>query len=157
MEQGRQVLGHLVYGIYLLTTRRGDEINGMPLSWATQVSFDPPLVAICVKKERYSNQMIKESGVFAVHLLESSQQDHVFTFQARDMEKNAKFSDHSFHPGQTGVPILDDCIGYIECRVVESIEPGDHTIFIGKIEHGGWIRDGRVLSEDDLGQYYSRY
>ena len=157
MEQSRQVLGHLVYGIYLLTARRGDEINGMPLSWATQVSFDPPLMAICVKKERYTNQMINESGVFAVHLLERSQKDHVSTFKARDMEKSAKFAGHAFHPGQTGVPILEDCIGYIECRVVERIEPGDHTIFIGEVVSGGWGRDGSVLSEDDLGQYYSRY
>jgi flavin reductase (DIM6/NTAB) family NADH-FMN oxidoreductase RutF len=67
--------GQMTYGIYILTSKFDDEINGMVASWVTQVSYDPPLIMVAVHPNRYSHNLIKKGNVFALHVLDRSQKD----------------------------------------------------------------------------------
>ena len=63
----------LVHGVYVVTTRVGDKINGMTAAWVSQVSLKPLLVMVPIAPPRYTHTLIKESGVFAINVLTSDQ------------------------------------------------------------------------------------
>ena len=124
-------MAHMTYGIYVLTTRHEDTINGMIASWASQVSYDPPLIMVAVHPNRYSHDLLKESGHFALHILAREQTDLLARFKGPD--PGSKFADLAWHNGVTGCPILTDCIGILECRIQTTLAPGNHTLFIGEV------------------------
>ena len=124
-------MAHIVYGIYVLTTRYEDSINGMIASWVSQVSYDPPLFTVAIHPNRYSNELVAKSGFFALHILAKEQKDIIKRFKGPFTKE--KFESVTWKEGETGCPILVDCIGCIECRVTQSLAPGNHTLFIGEV------------------------
>ena len=123
-------MSHMTYGIYVLTTRLESIINGMIVSWASQVSYDPPLFMVAIHSNRYSHELLKQSGHFALHILSREQKDFLTRFKGPDTRE--KFKAIAWEDGLTGCPILADCIGCIECRIIQSLSPGNHTLFIGE-------------------------
>ena len=88
-ERWVNTFGAMTYGIYVLTTFHEQKINGMIASWVSQVSYDPPVVMVAVHPNRYSHQLIRESGCFALHILSRNQRDLLSRFKGIDPE--AKF------------------------------------------------------------------
>ena len=140
-EKWIEILGRMTYGIYVLTTCHEGRHNGMIASWVSQVSQDPPLIMAAIHPNRFSHRLIEKSHVFALHLLTKEQKDLLFRFKGPDPE--GKFDALDWTEGRTGCPILRDCAGYLECRVIDTYAPGNHTLFIGK------VLEGKVLSEKD--------
>src|SRR5688572_7907502 len=68
------------YGLYVLGAREGDEINAGTVNWVTQCSFQPPLVAIGVKRDSHLYAMLQSTPVFSLSFLESGQKDLAFAF-----------------------------------------------------------------------------
>ena len=125
------VMGHMTHGIYLLTCRAGEIINGMIASWVTQISYDPPLVAVAIHPHRYSHDLVVRSGHFALHILAREQTALLARFKGPDPA--AKFASLPWQAGVTGCPVLADCIGAVECRVTQTLAPGNHTLFIAQV------------------------
>ena len=126
-------MGHMTYGIYVLTTRFEDKINGMIASWVSQVSYEPPLFMAAIHPNRYSHELVAQSGYFALHIISREQKDLLARFKgpvAKD-----KFASLDWEYGMTGCPILNECIGSMECRVTQRLTPGNHTVFIGEVVH----------------------
>jgi flavin reductase (DIM6/NTAB) family NADH-FMN oxidoreductase RutF len=140
-ERWMSTFGAMTYGIYVLTTFHEQSINGMIASWVSQVSYDPPLVMVAVHPNRYSHQLIGDSGCFALHILLRNQKDLLNRFKGIDPE--AKFRSLQWSKGTTGCPILQDCLGYLECIVRDTHSPGNHTLFIGEVV------DGQIFSHED--------
>ena len=65
----------LVHGVYVVTTRCGDRLNGMTASWVSQVSLSPLLLMVSIAPARYSHDLIKESRVLAINVLATGQVD----------------------------------------------------------------------------------
>jgi len=124
-------MAHITYGIYVLTTRFEDSINGMIASWVSQVSYDPPLFMVAVHPNRYSHELVMQSGHFALHILAKEQKDLIDHFRGPFTKE--KFESIAWKEGGTGCPVLEDCIGCMECRVTQSLAPGNHTLFIGEV------------------------
>jgi len=131
-----QNLAHMTYGIYVLTTRFEDTINGMIASWVSQVSYEPPLVLAAIHPNRYSHKLLHKSGHFVLHSIARDQRDLLSRFKGPDPDK--KFSSLKWSDGVTGCPVLEDCIGHMECRVTRQLAPGNHTLFIGEVVHAGF-------------------
>ena len=74
-------MAHMTYGIYVLTTRFESIINGMIASWVSQVSYDPPLFMVAVHSNRYSHELLAQSGHFALHILAREQKDLLVRFK----------------------------------------------------------------------------
>lgn len=140
-ERWMNTFGAMTYGIYVLTTFHEHKINGMIASWVSQVSYDPPVVMVAIHPNRYSHQLIQESGCFALHLLFRNQRDLLSRFKGIDPE--AKFHSIQWAKGTTGCPILKDCLGYLECIVKDTCAPGNHTLFIGDVV------DAQIFSHED--------
>lgn len=152
-QEWQRALGKMVYGIYVLTTAHGKEMNGMIASWATQVSYEPPLLLAAVHPNRYSHNLIRKSGAFALHVIAKEQKELLSRFKGPDPA--AKFSDIAWHRGKSGSPILQDCLAYLDCEVKESFTPGNHTLFIGEIIDARRISDGAALDTADYEGMYT--
>jgi flavin reductase (DIM6/NTAB) family NADH-FMN oxidoreductase RutF len=140
-REWERMFAKMTYGIYLLTASHREEINGMIASWVSQVSYDPALVMVAARANRYSHHLIEEAGSFALHVLARTQVDWIARFKGPDPK--AKFSQIEWTRGSTGCPILADCIAYAECVLRGDYRPGDHTLFVGEVV------DSRVFAEKD--------
>lgn len=150
-----RILGAMTNGVYILTTALEGRVNGMIASWVSQISYEPPLIAVAVHENRFSHRLIRESGLFALHVLGRDQKMMVSRFMNSDAE--AKFSGIAWQPGQTGCPILAECAAWFECRVKTSIQPGNHTVFIGEVVNAMMISDAEPLTTRDYrGQYIGK-
>ena len=153
-EAKKTILRKIPHGLYVCGVKDGEEVNGFTASWVMQSSFDPPLVVNCVKKDSKSHAMIKASGVFALSVLEAGQKDLAQKFFKPQRRVGNKFEDVEFTLGETGCPIISDSLGYFECKVVGSVEKGDHTVFVGEVIAAGVHRQGEPLLLETTGWNY---
>ena len=147
-----QTCGYLTSGIYVLTSRHNDEMNGMIASWVSQVSYDPLLIAVAIHQNRSSHRLILKGGRFAVHILHARQLEFVSRFKGPD--PRAKFENVAWTEGLTGCPILRECLGYLECLTIENYRPGNHTLFVGKAVDAKILLTGEPMSSRDLDHVY---
>ena len=138
----RRVLGHFAAGVTIITTI-GDDARpyGLTATAFTSVSLDPPLVLVCVDKRADSHPHFHASRVFTVNFLAA---DHEHLSRRFAVSGGEKFAGLTAHKGVVGAPILDEALGYLECRTVNIIEGGDHTIFLGQVEAAD-AREGEPL------------
>ena len=145
-------MAHMTYGIYVLTTRFESTINGMIASWVSQVSYDPPLFMVAVHPNRYSHELLTQSGHFALHILAREQKNLLDRFKGPDTRE--KFASIAWEDGVTGCPILEDCIGCMECRITQSMAPGNHTLFVGEVVNAVFNEEKAPLCTLDYGGCY---
>jgi flavin reductase (DIM6/NTAB) family NADH-FMN oxidoreductase RutF/rubredoxin len=123
------------YGMYIVSSKKGDKLNGQVVNTVFQVTAEPPQIAVSINKENFTHSFISESGVFAASIIST---EAPMTFigkwgfkSGRDIDK---FEGTESKTGTTGAPIvLDYALAYLEAKVVASLDVGTHTIFIGKI------------------------
>ena len=130
----KTALRMIPYGIYVLTTTTDDgEAGAATVNWVTQTAFKPPLVAIGVKTDSATYDVIKKSGHFALNMLGKGQQAMAFAFfRPAELDGN-KLSGEPFVKGETGAPILENAQAAVECKLVEIVELGDHHIVVGEV------------------------
>lgn len=155
-EQAKKtMLRKIPHGLYVCGVKEGDELNGFTISWLMQASFVPPLVVNCVKNDSSSHTMIKNTKVFAISFLDSEQKNLAAEFLKPKRRVGNKFEDVEFYQGEaTGCPIISQSMGYIECKVVDAVEKGDHTIFVGEVIASGVHRDAPQLLLESTGWQY---
>lgn len=133
MSDIRGALKRLSYGVYVVTARRGDEINAMTCRMVSQVSLRPPCVSVSIAKRRYTHDFIQNSGAFVINVLGAEQAmlgGHFGLRSGRDINKCAGLE---WQTGQTGAPILKECCAWLECRVKHEVDLGHCTLFIGEV------------------------
>lgn len=123
----------LVHGVYVVTTRLQDVINGMTASWVSQVSLKPLLIMVSIAPSRYSHGLIKESGIFAINVLDSAQADLGKRFGFKSGRQVDKFAGLEWTNAATGAPILPQAYAYLDLKLVETFAAGDHTLFVGEV------------------------
>jgi len=151
-DQVYQLLRNLTSPVVAITSAQGDEKNGMIIDSAIRASIVPtiPRIGIFIHKFNHSHGLIDESGRFCLHLLRTDQYDliHHLGFQSRRAVDKLATVPH--HTGRLGVPILDECYAHFECRVVNAMDTGSSTCFLGDVEatgHGGTsMRKGDVMT-----------
>ena len=123
----------LVHGVYVVTTRVGDKINGMTAAWVSQVSLKPLLVMVSIAPPRYTHTLIKESGVFAINVLASDQVELAKRFGYKSGRKVDKCAGLDWVPAGSGVPVLPQAHAYLDLKLVHTFAAGDHTLFVGEV------------------------
>lgn len=143
-EPVSNALNQITNGLFLIGARDadGNELNGMTATWLTQLSFHPRLVGVSIENDSHTHKLIAESGVYTVNMVRDGDEDLVEQFTKPQEKVGDKLGRTSFHIGQTGAPIFDDCISFFECEVTETVATGDHTLFIGRVV------DGNVLDAE---------
>ncbi|HEX4560855.1 MAG TPA: flavin reductase family protein [Gemmatimonadales bacterium] len=141
-DQVYQLLRNLTSPVVAITSARGGEKNGMIIDSAIRASIVPtiPRIAVFIHKFNHSHSLIDASGKFCLHLLHTGQFDliHHLGFQSRRTVDKLATVPH--HTGRLGLPILDECYAHFECRIVNAMDTGSSTCFLGNVEatgHGG--------------------
>jgi flavin reductase (DIM6/NTAB) family NADH-FMN oxidoreductase RutF len=137
----RQAMGHFASGVTVVTTALGGELYGMTVSSFSSLSLNPPLVLICIDKSVPCHDMIKDAGCFVVNILEKRQEHLSRRFATTT---NDKFKGVAWHSGNLGLPVLANTLAVIECRLRDTLDGGDHAIFIGEVVDAE-VREGAPL------------
>jgi flavin reductase (DIM6/NTAB) family NADH-FMN oxidoreductase RutF len=155
----KTALRMIPYGMYILTAEGKDgKVGAACVNWVTQASFAPPLVAVGVKSDSLVHSVAKESGAFALNILGKGQQSLAFTFFKPVDREGQKIGGEPFLRGKTGSPILENTPAFVECTLVETVEKGDHSIFVGEVVEAGLTKqpeerpDDAILWMKDLGE-----
>ena len=139
----RDIIGHFATGVTVVTTRDGaGSPFGLTVNAFTSLSLNPPLVVVCIDKAAQCYSCFEESKVFAVNVLSEDQEELSRRFATKGIEK---FGEIKWHRGENNVPLLDGSIGTIECKIVNSYEGGDHTIYLGEIVSANATEDRPLL------------
>ena len=133
-------------------------ISAVTVNWVTQASFKPPLVAVGVKADSQLHEITKTAGYFALNVLGKGQQGAAYTFFKPAERDGQTISGEAFHSGSTGAPVLDNTPAFVECRLVTTVEEGDHSIFVGEVVDAGVNQEPEGRADDatlllkDLGE-----
>ena len=129
-------LGHMTHGVYVLGTRRGRQSNAMAASWVMQTSERPPCVAVAVRNDRYTHDILLGSETFALSVLRDDQVNVATHFGESSGEYSEKLRGVPYGLTPNGSPYLLDCLAYLDCRVMDRARAGDHTVVIGEATAG---------------------
>jgi flavin reductase (DIM6/NTAB) family NADH-FMN oxidoreductase RutF/rubredoxin len=143
----------LSYGLYIVSSIKDDKCNGQICNTAFQVTSEPPTIAVGINKQNLTHEYIQASRKFAVSIIsKSTPMQFIGTFGFKCGRDINKFENVKFRLGETGVPIvLDHTIAYIEAEVVNEMDCGSHTIFVGQ------VRDCGILNADEEPMTYAYY
>jgi flavin reductase (DIM6/NTAB) family NADH-FMN oxidoreductase RutF len=153
-EAARPALEQFSYGLYVIGSKNGDEVNGMTANWLTQVSFDPRMIALAVESGSHTMNNIRASNVFTVNIVAEPDTRLIEQFVEPQERAGNKLGNVGFHVGETGAPILDDALAWIECEVAEIVSTGDHNLVVGRVVSGGVQREGDPLTLRAMGWSY---
>jgi len=126
----RRVLGHFASGVTVITTQHQGQLHGTTVSSFCSLSLDPPQILVCLDRQATIHDLISASEIFGVNVLAEHGETTSRHFARRLSDK---FSGISYRLGQLGVPLLEDALATLECRVVACHPGGDHSIFIGEV------------------------
>lgn len=128
----RNALSRFASGVSIVTTKDAyGKFQGITVSAFSSVSLNPPLILVCIENTTASHVALKRTGAFVVNVLNASQAHISERFASLVPDK---FEQVEFLPGVHGIPVLSACLANLECRLTNSFEVGDHTIFIGEVE-----------------------
>jgi flavin reductase (DIM6/NTAB) family NADH-FMN oxidoreductase RutF len=130
------------------------QMNAIAASWVTQCSFDPPLVMVAVRKPSRSYDLVKTGKAFSLNLLDKRERRII-----RELERPARAVDDklghvAYEEEDTGAPILQRALAYVECKVRAIYEPGDHALVVGEVVHAGVRGEAEALTCADLKWHY---
>lgn len=141
-DEFRSALSRFASGVTVVTTRAEDhQPYGLTVSSFASLSLEPPLVLVCIDKRSSIHDLLVKGRYFAVNVLAEGQEILSRRFASRAEDR---FSGTGYTEGVTGVPILNDVLTAIECRIVHTYPGGDHTIVVGEVEHAT-VDDGKPL------------
>jgi flavin reductase (DIM6/NTAB) family NADH-FMN oxidoreductase RutF len=131
----RRVMGHFVTGVTVVTALDGDGPAGITVNALSSVSLDPPLVMIALDRRRFLTPIVRAAGRYGVSILSEDQQALSDCFAGAPVTPGRDaFCAAAWHPGRTGLPLIDGAIATLECTVVQTFSAGDHDLFIGRVD-----------------------
>ena len=143
-----KALFNLSYGLYIITSKNGDKINGQTANALIQVTAEPPAIAIGLNNKNLTNEYIKKSKVFAVSILSQDAPLNIIgQFGFKSGRDTDKFENINHKQGKTGAPIiLDNTLAYLEAKVTHEMDVGTHTIFVGEIVESEVLKEGKPMT-----------
>jgi flavin reductase (DIM6/NTAB) family NADH-FMN oxidoreductase RutF len=135
-------------GVTVVTTQSDSfGLQGMTATSFSSVSLDPPQVLVCINERADTGEGIEESQHFAVNILTAGQEQVSNEFAGKASQED-RFRNVSWSQGKEGMPLLDDSLASLECRVLQKVKAGTHWIIVGEVNNV-------VCREGDPLLYYS--
>ena len=136
------------YGLYVISSRKGDRLNGQIANTVFQITSEPPTIAVSINKQNLTHEFISESKVFTASILSrDTPLSFIGHFGFKSGREVDKFKDINYRLGETKAPIiLDHTIGYLEARMTNQVDVGTHTIFIGEIVGADVLKEGEPMT-----------
>ena len=162
-----EVMEYMPYGLYVIGSRMADEYNGMIADWVMQSSFEPHMVTVGLENNAQTLANIRQNGVFTVNFL--SQNERAMHLAARfaqpylhskiggpsAMGVHHKLAEADYTVGDNGCPILKEAMAWLECRAVNFVPSGDHTLVLGEVVASRLVHAEEPLTSTFTGWNYS--
>jgi len=143
-----KVFRDLSYGLYIVTSKEGDRLNGQIVNTVIQVTSEPPRVAVIINKKNLTHEFISKSLVFSACIIdESVTMKFLGPFGFKSGRDINKFENVKHKIGITGSPlVLEYTLSALEARVVSQIDLGSHTVFIADVINTEIFHEGNPLT-----------
>jgi len=143
-----RALHKIGYGLYVICSRKGDRLNGQIANTVFQITSEPPTISVSINKNNLTHEFIRESKVFTVSALS---QDAPLSFighfgfkSGRDIDK---LEGINYKIGETRAPVVtDNTLAYLEVRVIQEVDVGTHTLFIGELVAAEVLKEGEPMT-----------
>lgn len=122
--------------ILVTSVDKNGRANIIVLAWYMQTSFQPRLFAISIGKTRYSHKLISESKEFVLVFPSQKMKEQTLfcgTHSGKSIDKFKETGLIAVSSKKVKAPLIDGCLANFECKVVNSVDSGDHTIFVGEV------------------------
>jgi len=153
----RRVLWSMPSGLYVLGTRAGSRRNLMTISWATQVSLEPKLVAVAVEGSAVSHALLADGEGFTLSLLPRSERALVRRFvkpvtdvEIDDEQSKGTMEGQEVWLASSGAPVLAPASAWLDCAIRHRLDLGSHSLFVGEVVDCGFGTAGPPPTGDRL-------
>ena len=141
----RRVLWRIPTGLFLLGSRSGERRNLMTCNWVTQLATSPKLVGAGVETGVHTYELIRGGGGFTICFLARTDRAVVrrFVRPATDDPAASTLNDVAYHHAPvSGAPVVDQAVGFLDCRLEREVDLGSHALFVGEgVDAGGALAD----------------
>ncbi len=148
----KKVLTKIPYGLFVIASATPQRSGAIIATWVTQVSFDPPLLAIAIEFDSAMRHLIDNAQVFSVNMLPAGSA----TLAKSLLRTLRETRTTEFAISPRGLPVLKQASDVLECKLVNSTRTGDHILYIGEILDGFSHSDLPILTLRESGLRYSR-
>jgi len=143
-----KALHNLSYGLYVVASRKQGKLNAQIANTVFQVTSDPPTIAVSINKQNLTHEFISESKVFTASILsQDTPLSFIGHFGFKSGREVDKLKDVNYKLGEAKAPIvLDHSLAYLEAKVINQLDVGTHTIFIGELVGADVLREGEPMT-----------
>jgi len=143
-----KALYNLSYGLYVVASQKEGKLNAQIANTVIQVTSEPPTVAVCINKQNLTHEFITQSKAFTASMLsQDTPLSFIGHFGFKSGREIDKLKDINYKLGESKAPIvLDHSLAYLEARVINQVDVGTHTIFIGELVGADVLKEGEPMT-----------
>jgi len=143
-----KALHNLSYGLYVVASEKQGKLNAQIANTVVQVTSEPPTIAVSINKQNLTHEFISESKVFTSSILsQDTPLSFIGYFGFKSGREVDKLKDVNYKLGETKAPIvLDHSVAYLEAKVINRVDVGTHTIFIGEVVGADVLGEGEPMT-----------
>ncbi len=142
----KQALRMFTYGLYIVMCAEGEDVNGFTANWLTQISFEPPMLAVSVENTSKSLPMMLRTRTFSVNVLHAGQKELAGALGKSALKHPDKMANIQYSKADNVYPVLQDGLAWVACEVRHAIPAGDSTVIVAEIVDAGVLAEGPSLT-----------
>jgi flavin reductase (DIM6/NTAB) family NADH-FMN oxidoreductase RutF len=150
----KKALRMITYGLFVATSRDDSGPAAGTINWISQSSFTPPLIMVAIKADSALHRAVKASRALIVHLIGKDQKELATAFFRGAELSGDRLNGYLIESNPNGIPLLVDPPAWFECRVVNEVHGGDHTVFVAEVVEAGVRKEAEPLTLRDTGFFY---
>ena len=127
----KDICGTFPTGVTVITSKKFDQDYGFTANSFTSVSIDPLLILFCLDKKAKSNDSLQINDFFVVNILSEFQEKICFQFANSKLKPNERFEKVNTKISKNNIKIISESCSFIECKITEIFDGGDHFIYLG--------------------------
>ena len=144
------VLHNIGYGMYIVSSNKGNLLNGQIANTVFQITSEPVTVAVSINKKNLTHEYIESSKRFSISILaQETPLSFMGKFGFKSGRAEDKFKDTKFTKLGSGCPaVLENALCYLEAKVINQFDCGTHTLFLGEITDSKMLNAGKPMTYD---------
>jgi flavin reductase (DIM6/NTAB) family NADH-FMN oxidoreductase RutF len=121
--------------LWLVTAQAGPRRGGLIATFVNQATIVPdmPRMLVGLARQHHTWELVEASGAFALHLIGEPHLDWVWRFGLESGRHRDKFAGLPVRTGETGSPLLEGAVGWLDCRVEDRLDTGDRTVYLAEV------------------------
>ena len=144
-EALKDIMSNFAASVTVVTSRHEGRDHGLTVSAFTSVSLEPPLVLVCIENQSHSLDAMLAAPGFTVNMIREGLGDVAWKFASKEDDKFADVATREPQFEGAGLTLLEHSFAVLECRTQETVQAGDHIVFLGHVEHAQRVDPGAPL------------